>query len=96
MALASAPMFVATLVTGAMSGLLLDQFCPEKGPRHSETMWLVIGCISFTSPLLLFLFKDQISETTLVSSEVLLSRPRPEGKGLTSPSSLLTSYGATE
>merc|ERR1719405_313904 len=33
MALASAPTFMATLVSGAMSGWLLETFCPAKGPR---------------------------------------------------------------
>jgi hypothetical protein len=84
MALASAPMFVATLLTGAMSGVLLDQFCPEKGPRHSETMWLVIGSISFTSPLLLFLLKDHIAEPSLAKSTMV------------SPRTLGTDYGSAE
>ncbi|CEM37147.1 unnamed protein product [Vitrella brassicaformis CCMP3155] len=51
MALASTPMFMGTLVTGAMSGWLLDTFCPETGSRHSEMVWFIVGCVSITLPL---------------------------------------------
>eukprot|EP00744_Colponema_vietnamica_P001006 GILI01001728.1.p1 GENE.GILI01001728.1~~GILI01001728.1.p1 ORF type:complete len:499 (-),score=93.05 GILI01001728.1:441-1937(-) len=60
MALASAPMFMATLLTGLMSGKLLSAFCPAHGPRHSEYMWMVVGVISMSSPILLLLFRTVI------------------------------------
>merc|ERR1719502_1317692 len=60
MALASAPTFVATLVSGAMSGWLLETFCPATGPRHSELMWFLVGCMSILSPVLLYAFYDVI------------------------------------
>ncbi|CEL95828.1 unnamed protein product [Vitrella brassicaformis CCMP3155] len=62
MALASTPMFMATLVTGAMSGWLLDTFCPETGSRHSEMMWFIVGCVSITSPLGMVLLYEIIEE----------------------------------
>lgn len=63
MALASSPMFIATLITGATSGMLLESFCPEKGVKHSWKMWSLIGIITLTSPLLLFIFKKKIEIT---------------------------------
>merc|ERR1719181_1448210 len=60
MALASAPTFVATLISGAMSGWLLETFCPAVGPRHSELMWFLVGCMSILSPILLYAFYDVI------------------------------------
>jgi MFS family permease len=63
MALASSPMFIATLVTGATSGFFLETFCPEKGPKESWKMWLLIGLITFSSPILLFFFKNRIEVT---------------------------------
>jgi len=63
MALASSPMFVATLITGATSGLFLEQYCPEHGKRESWKMWTIIGAITLTSPFLLFFFKDKIEVT---------------------------------
>jgi MFS family permease len=63
MALASSPMFIATLLTGATSGFFLENFCPEKGPRESWKMWLLIGLLTLTSPILLFLLKNKIEVT---------------------------------
>ena len=63
MALASSPMFVATLITGATSGMLLESFCPEKGVKQSWKMWTLIGMLTITSPILLYLFKNKIEVT---------------------------------
>lgn len=63
MALASSPMFIATLVTGATSGIFLETFCPENGPKESWKMWLLIGAITVTSPILLYLLKNKIEIT---------------------------------
>jgi len=62
MALANMPMFVATLLAGAMSGWLLGTFCPEvtSGQRHPEVMWFLVGCMSIMSPILLYTLKDII------------------------------------
>lgn len=53
MALSSAPVFLAKLPVGIMSGYLLEKFCPEKGVRRSKIMWLIIGLSTIISPLLL-------------------------------------------
>ena len=63
MALASSPMFIATLVTGATSGLFLENFCPENGPKQSWKMWLLIGLFTLSSPILLYCLKDKIEVT---------------------------------
>jgi POT family proton-dependent oligopeptide transporter len=63
MALASSPMFIATLITGATSGVFLENFCPEKGIRESWKMWMIIGLITITSPILLYFYKDKIEIT---------------------------------
>ncbi|KAL7532767.1 hypothetical protein ACHAXR_004834 [Thalassiosira sp. AJA248-18] len=50
MALSSAPLFLAKLPVGFLSGLLLQRYCPEyleEGEeRHSKTMWWIIGLTS--------------------------------------------------
>jgi POT family proton-dependent oligopeptide transporter len=53
MALASAPLFLAKLPVGMMSGYLLQKYCPEDGPRNSKLMWLIIGLTTATSPIIL-------------------------------------------
>ena len=60
MALAGAPMFLATLLTGATSGALLDRYSPEKGERQPEIMWAIIGLTSFLSPVLMLLLRRVI------------------------------------
>jgi len=77
MALASSPMFLATLVTGTTSGYLLENFCPEKGEKHSGKMWLLIGLFTLSSPILLYLLKDKIEVT---KSELDLEKIESEKK----------------
>lgn len=66
MALASTPMFVATLLTGAMSGHLLDYFCPVLGVRHTEVMWFIIALMALPSPLLLMCLRKHIEDETTI------------------------------
>jgi hypothetical protein len=60
--LASAPMFVAKFFAGGVSGVLLQRYCPQEPPRHCGTMWAIIGAISCTSPVCMFLFRPCIEE----------------------------------
>jgi len=57
MALSSAPLFLAKLPVGVLSGVLLTKYCPETleegQERHSRLMWLIIGLLTATSPVLL-------------------------------------------
>ena len=62
MALSSAPLFLAKLPVGFMSGYLLQTYCPEEGERHSKTMWFIIGATTATSPILLTLFWSYVSK----------------------------------
>jgi len=55
MALSSLPFFLAKLCMAPLSGILLARFCPAQGPRHSETLWLIIGLTTMVAPVGLFL-----------------------------------------
>ena len=65
MALSLAPLFLAKLPVGFMSGFLLERYCPEHleevEVRHSKTMWLVIGLSTIVSPILITLLWGYIS-----------------------------------
>ncbi|MBN1510384.1 MAG: MFS transporter [Phycisphaerae bacterium] len=53
-ALSYVPMFLAKLVVGTVSGVLLSKYCPETtehGPRQSGTMWLIIALITMIAPI---------------------------------------------
>ena len=60
MSLSLLPYFVAKFFVGTLSGWLLMKFCPETGPRNSEFMWLVIGCMALVTPIGLFVFRSRI------------------------------------
>jgi len=57
MAMSSLPFFLAKIGVGPLSGVLLAQFCPATGPRHSETLWLIIGLSTMIAPVGLFVFQ---------------------------------------
>lgn len=65
MALSSAPLFLAKLPVGFLSGVLLQRYCPEyleEGEvRHSKTMWLIIGLSTIFSPIMITLLWGYIS-----------------------------------
>ncbi len=57
MAMSSLPFFLAKIGVGPLSGVLLAHFCPAAGPRHSETLWLIIGLSTMIAPVGLFVFQ---------------------------------------
>ena len=67
-ALASAPLFAAKIPVGLMSGYLLHKYLPEQEEGEEEvhqdpqTMWLIIGIMTLTSPVLITLFDSCIRE----------------------------------
>ncbi|KAK9839721.1 hypothetical protein WJX84_010963 [Apatococcus fuscideae] len=65
---ASAPLFLAKLPTGALSGFLLGKYCadnhkceahptspPVDIPCHASTIWLIIGLLTLSSPFCILL-----------------------------------------
>lgn len=60
MALTFLPLFGAKLIVGSISGGLLEHYCPETGPRHPQTMWLLIGLMALVTPVGAILFRKFI------------------------------------
>jgi dipeptide/tripeptide permease len=60
MGLSGLPFFVAKLGALPMSGWLLTHYCPPQGPRQSWIMWLVIGLMTATGPILMFALRSVI------------------------------------
>jgi MFS family permease len=58
-ALAYIPFLVGKLLVGT-SGWILATFCPETGPRHSGTMWLIFALAASVAPIGLILFRGYI------------------------------------
>lgn len=50
-ALSYVPFLLAKLLIGLFSGKWLMRYCPETGPRHSETLWLIVALFSLVAPI---------------------------------------------
>jgi len=50
-ALSYVPMLLPKLLIGMFSGQWLMRYCPETGPRHSQTLWLIVALLSLVAPL---------------------------------------------
>jgi MFS family permease len=57
--LAYLPFLVGKLLVGT-GGWLLAAFCPEQGPRHLGTMWLIFALAASVAPIGLILFRNYI------------------------------------
>jgi MFS family permease len=57
--LAYLPFLVGKFLVGT-AGWLLAAFCPENGPRHSATMWLIFALAASVAPLGLLLLRRYI------------------------------------
>lgn len=51
MSLSYLPFFLAKLSVATFSGVLLGRYCPETGPRHSATLWLIIALTTTICPV---------------------------------------------
>ena len=54
--LAYLPFLVGKLLVGT-GGWMLAAFCPEHGPRHSGTMWLIFALAASVAPIGLIVFR---------------------------------------
>jgi POT family proton-dependent oligopeptide transporter len=69
--LASLPLFGVQFVTGWMSGVLLQRYCPADpgSVRHPSTMWSLIGLATVWSPIGMWLFRDWLRGNGRVDKE---------------------------
>jgi MFS family permease len=50
-ALSYVPFLLAKLMIGLFSGKSLMRYCPATGPRHSQTLWLIVALSSLVAPV---------------------------------------------
>jgi len=62
-AMGSAPIFLAKLPVGVLSGWLLQEYCPKEGERNSMMMWWIIFLITMPAPFLLTGFRSCLGST---------------------------------
>ena len=58
-ALSYIPFLIGKLLVGS-GGWLLAAFCPEQGPRHPGTMWLIFALAASVAPVGLIVFRHYI------------------------------------
>jgi MFS family permease len=56
-ALSYVPLLLPKLLIGLFSGKWLMQYCPETGPRHPQTLWLIVALFSLVAPIGLIAFR---------------------------------------
>ncbi len=59
-ALSYVPFLLAKILVGSFSGFLLNNYCPEQGPRHSGTLWLFVALTASIAPAGLILLRRYI------------------------------------
>jgi len=63
MGVAQLPWFLTkVLVPLLYSGKILATYCPAQGPKNTETMWLIFGCIAITTTILLVVARGWVSK----------------------------------
>ncbi|MEW6249052.1 MAG: hypothetical protein AB1716_00260 [Planctomycetota bacterium] len=61
MGVAQLPWFLTKMLVPLLySGWMMDRYCPAEGPKNTEMMWLIFGCIAICSTVLLMLAKPWI------------------------------------
>lgn len=93
-ALSAAPLFLAKVQTGVLSGFLLEKHCPnnyqcqQSNPPpdfvpkscDGQRLWLIVGCITLISPLGLSLLSRWLRPTDAELSEPETLNPKRSGK----------------
>merc|ERR1712147_393400 len=87
----SAPIFLAKLPVGVLSGYLLQEYCPKEGERNSVMMWWIIFLITMPAPFLLTLFRSCLGTTGQDEED-----PKAMKRIGTSSSDSLGSEGSTD
>ena len=83
MALSNAPLFFTTLLSGILSGFLLENFEPADGSvRKGNELWLIVLIMSLLTPICLIIFRKNIE----ISEEEILRNE--EGKSFSEESPL--------
>jgi MFS family permease len=64
MGVAQLPWFMTKMLVPMLySGKILERYCPATGPKDTQTMWLIFGCIAVCTPLLLLLAKGWVGKS---------------------------------
>jgi proton-dependent oligopeptide transporter, POT family len=70
MGVAQFPWFLTKMLVPMLySGWMMGKYCPAQGPKNTELMWLIFGCIAMASTVLLVLAKGWIGKDFKTSAK---------------------------
>ena len=65
MGVAQFPWFLTKMLVPFYSGWFLQGYCPDPAtglPQHTQTLWLIYGCIAISSTLFLALARNWVGK----------------------------------
>jgi MFS family permease len=63
MGVAQLPWFLTKVMVPLLySGWMMGRYCPAEGPKNTEFMWLIFGCIAISSSVFLFLARNWVGK----------------------------------
>ena len=62
MGVAQLPWFLTKMIVPWYEGWFLQEYCPQEGELHPETMWLIYGCIAMASTVMLILARGWLGK----------------------------------
>ncbi len=62
MGVAQFPWFLTKMIVPVYSGWFLQRYCPDEGPTHTESMWLIYALIAMSSTVILILAKPWVGK----------------------------------
>mmetsp|Transcript_18266 Transcript_18266/g.18340 ORF Transcript_18266/g.18340 Transcript_18266/m.18340 type:complete len:542 (-) Transcript_18266:20-1645(-) len=85
MALSNAPMLLAQVPLGLMSGVLISDYVPNETDgshtlQHPRVMWLIFGVFAMSSPLIMFLFESFIREPDKTANDTSINATESSGE----------------
>ena len=64
MGVAQLPWFMTKMLVPMLySGQVIERYCPATGPKDTQTMWLIFGCIAVCTPILLAIARPWIGKS---------------------------------
>ena len=71
LAMSNCPFYFGMIITGASSGVMLDNFCPKDDLSECYMIWAIVFCTSVGIPIILVLLKNFIVQPEIEKENVV-------------------------
>ena len=62
LAISNLPLILSIVVSGAIGGQMLNEYCPSSGKTDCWAVWLVVALVSIPAVAILIIFRKQIED----------------------------------